>query len=113
MVGHIVSALRQSPVVKDLEVMALIEEERVQFLRAKAEMLDGSLLYVRELFLRDQSKYSYHWQTPRERCCCAGTTLHIILRFRRFRTTSTKGNASALLYLADRTPQIRYRDWRP
>jgi hypothetical protein len=44
MVGHIVSALRQSPHVKDLEVTELIEEETVQFLRAKAEMLDGSLL---------------------------------------------------------------------
>jgi hypothetical protein len=30
--------------VKDLEVTELIEEETVQFLRAKAEMLDGSLL---------------------------------------------------------------------
>jgi hypothetical protein len=44
MVGHIVSALRQSPVVKDLEVMELVEEECVQFLCAKAAMLDGSLL---------------------------------------------------------------------
>jgi hypothetical protein len=64
MVGYIVGALRESPLVKDLEVMELIEEESVQFLRARAEMLDGSLLYVRELFVRDQSKYSYHWQTP-------------------------------------------------
>ena len=63
MVGHIVAALRQSPLVKDVEVMELVEEESVQFLRAKAEMIDGSLLYVRELFFPNQSKYSYHWQT--------------------------------------------------
>ena len=63
MVGHIVSALLHSALVKDLEVTELVEEDRVQFLRAKAEMLDGSLLYVRGLFFRDQSKYSYHWQT--------------------------------------------------
>jgi hypothetical protein len=63
MVGHIVSALRHSPLVKDLEVTELVEEDSVQFLRAKAEMLDGSLLYVREFFFRDQSKYSYHWQS--------------------------------------------------
>ena len=44
MVGHIVSTLWQSPVVKDLEVTELVEEDGVQFLRAKAEMLDGSLL---------------------------------------------------------------------
>jgi hypothetical protein len=43
MVGHIVSALRQSPLVKDLEVTELVEAESVQFLRAKAEILDGSL----------------------------------------------------------------------
>jgi hypothetical protein len=61
MVGHIVSALRQSPLVEDLEVTELVEEESVQFLRAKAEMLDSSLLDVRELFFRDHSKYSYHW----------------------------------------------------
>jgi Family of unknown function (DUF6516) len=63
MVGHIVAALRQSTLVKDLEVTELVEEDSVQFLRVKAEMRDGSLLYVRELFVRDQSKYSYHWQT--------------------------------------------------
>ena len=63
MVGHIVSALRQSPLVQELEVTELVEEESVQFLRVKAEMRDGSLLYVRELFFPDHSKYSYHWQT--------------------------------------------------
>ena len=44
MVGHIFSALRHSALVKDLEVTELVEEDSVQFLRAKAEMLDGSLL---------------------------------------------------------------------
>jgi hypothetical protein len=44
MVGHIVRAPRLSPLVKDLEVTGLVEEDGVQFLRAKAEMLDGSLL---------------------------------------------------------------------
>jgi hypothetical protein len=98
MVGHIVSALRHSPLVKALEVTELVEEDSVQFLRAKAEMLDGSLLYVRELFFRDRSKYSYIIGRPRqEHCCCAGTTLHIILRFPRFRTTSMKGNTSTPL----------------
>jgi Family of unknown function (DUF6516) len=62
MVGHIVDALRQSPLVKDVEVTELVEES-VQFLRAKAEMLDGSLLYVRELFFPDHSQYSYYWPT--------------------------------------------------
>jgi Family of unknown function (DUF6516) len=93
MVGHIVSALRQSPIVKDFEVTELIEEEDVQFLRAKAEMRDGSLLYVRELFFRDHSKYSYHWQTQTGVLLLRWTTPRIILRFQRFHTTSMKENA--------------------
>lgn len=62
MVGQIIAALRHSPLVKDLEVIEVVEEESVQFLRVRAEIIDGSLLYVRELFLPDRSKYSYHWQ---------------------------------------------------
>jgi hypothetical protein len=63
MVGHIIAALRRSPLVKDLEVIEVVEEGGVQFLRARAQIIDGSLLYVRELFFPDHSKYSYHWQT--------------------------------------------------
>ena len=63
MLGQIIAALRRNPLVRDLEIMELVEEESVQFLRAKAEIVDGSLLYVRELFFPDHSKYSYHWQT--------------------------------------------------
>ncbi|OGG52302.1 MAG: hypothetical protein A3F84_23370 [Candidatus Handelsmanbacteria bacterium RIFCSPLOWO2_12_FULL_64_10] len=63
MVGQIIAALRRSPLVKELEVLEVIEEESVQFLRVKAEIVDGSLLYVREAFFPDHSKYSYHWQT--------------------------------------------------
>ena len=54
MVGHLVSALRHSPLVKDLEVTELVEAETVQFLRATAERLAGSLLYVREFFFRSE-----------------------------------------------------------
>lgn len=63
MVGHIVAVLRRSPLVKDLEVTEVVEEERVQFLRVRAEMIDGSLLYIREAVFPHTSKYSYHWQT--------------------------------------------------
>ena len=65
MVGQIITALRRSPLVKDLEVIEVIEEESVQFLRVRAEITDGSLLYVRELIFSDHSKYSYHLQTRR------------------------------------------------
>ena len=62
MVGHIITALRQSPLVRDLEVLAVIEEANVQLLRVRVEIIDGSLLYVREAFFPHTSKYSYHWQ---------------------------------------------------
>ncbi len=62
MQGHIVAALRSSALVRSLDIVELIEEESVQFLRVKAELIDGSILHVRELFLPDRSKYSYQWQ---------------------------------------------------
>ena len=63
MVGHIIAALRQSPLVRDLEIFEVIEEVSVQLLRVRVEIIDGSLLYVREAFFSHASKYSYHWQT--------------------------------------------------
>jgi Family of unknown function (DUF6516) len=63
MVGHLIAVLRHSPLVKDLEVIEMVEEENVQFLRVRLEIMDGSLLYVREAFFPDHNKYSYHWQT--------------------------------------------------
>ena len=63
MVGHIIAALRQSPLVQDLEISEAIEEASVQFLRVRAEIIDGSLLYVREAIFPHTSKYSYHWQS--------------------------------------------------
>jgi hypothetical protein len=62
-VGHIIAALRQSPIVQDFEILEVIEEASVQLLRVRAEIIDGSLLYVREAFFPHASKYSYHWQT--------------------------------------------------
>ena len=63
MVGHIVACLRQSPLVRDLEIVEMIDEANVQLLRLRAEIIDGSLLYVREAIFPRTSKYSYHWQT--------------------------------------------------
>ena len=63
MVGHIVTVLRPSPLVRDLEIIEMIDEERVQLLRLRAEIIDGSHLYVREAIFPHTSKYSYRWQT--------------------------------------------------
>lgn len=64
MVSHIIAILRRSPLVKDLEVVELVEEENVQLLRVKAGLVDGSVLHVHEALFSHASKYSYHWQTP-------------------------------------------------
>jgi len=63
MVAEIVSALRRSLIVTSFDVTELVEEESVQFLRVRAEIIDGSVLYVRELFFPGHTKYSYRWQT--------------------------------------------------
>jgi hypothetical protein len=49
--------------VRDLEVGEMIDEASVQLLRVRAELIDGSLLYVREAIFPRTSKYSYHCQT--------------------------------------------------
>jgi hypothetical protein len=63
MVGHIVDRLRQSPIVTAVEVAEAITEESFEYLRVKAEIVDGSTLHVRELLAADRSKYAYQWQT--------------------------------------------------
>ena len=63
MVGHIIATLRQSPIVRDLEIIEVVEEANVQLLRVRVEIIDGSPLHVREAFFPYASKYSYHWQT--------------------------------------------------
>src|SRR5713226_6973903 len=63
MVSHIIATLRRSPLVKDLAVLEVVEEENVQLLRVRAEIIDGSMLHIREAFFPSASKYSYHWQT--------------------------------------------------
>src|SRR5262249_51386433 len=60
------------------------------------ELIDGSLLYVREAIFPHTSKYSYYWQTARERCSCAGITLPIILKSPPIRITGTTGSAQVL-----------------
>jgi hypothetical protein len=61
-VGEIVATLRRNVLVRSLDIIDLVEEESVQFLRARADLVDGSVLHVRELLFPDHSKYSYQWQ---------------------------------------------------
>jgi Family of unknown function (DUF6516) len=92
MVEHIVASLRQSPIVQDIEVLEVIDEARVQLLKVRAEIIDGSLLYVREAFFSCSSKYSYHWQTRTGKLLLHwDSALPIILRSPPIRIKSTQG----------------------
>lgn len=59
---HIVHALRQSPAVKQVQVLDLIDEATVKHLQCRAELADGSTLHVNESSIMGKNKYSYHWQ---------------------------------------------------
>ncbi|MCG3120493.1 MAG: hypothetical protein ALAOOOJD_03225 [bacterium] len=59
---HIVNALRRSPAVKQVQVIDLIDEATVKHLKCRADLADGSILYINESSIIGNNKYSYHWQ---------------------------------------------------
>jgi len=59
---EIISALRQSAIVLDIEVLELIDEDSVKLIRIKAVLKENCLLYITELHTKDYQKYSYHCQ---------------------------------------------------
>jgi len=61
-VYDIVTALRRSPVVLDVDVLELIDEDSVRLIKIKAMLKENCLLYITELHTRDFQKYSYHFQ---------------------------------------------------
>jgi hypothetical protein len=60
---NIISVLKESNLFSSVEVLDLIDEETVSLIKVKAQLKDGTLLYITELYRFDQHKYSYHWQT--------------------------------------------------
>ena len=59
---NIVEALRCSPAVKQVQVIDLIDEATVKYLKCRAELMDGSTLHVNESSIAGKNKYSHHWQ---------------------------------------------------
>ena len=49
-------------IVKKYDVLDFKTGETFYFLRIKAEIIDGSVLHIREYVSRDDNLYSYHWQ---------------------------------------------------
>jgi len=59
---EIISALKQSAIVLDVEVLELIDEDSVKLIKIKAVLKKNWLLYITELHTKDYQKYSYHCQ---------------------------------------------------
>jgi hypothetical protein len=61
-VFDIVVLLRESPLFSDIEVSELIDEDTIKVIKVKAKVIDGTVLFVHEIFRISSHKYSYHWQ---------------------------------------------------
>jgi hypothetical protein len=59
---EIISALKQSAIVLDVEILELIDEDSVKLIKIKAVLKENCLLYITELHTKDYQKYSYHCQ---------------------------------------------------
>ena len=59
---EIISALRRSAIVHDVEVLELIDEDSIKLIKIKAILKENCVLYITELHTRDYQKYSYHCQ---------------------------------------------------
>ena len=59
---EIVSVLKQSAIVLDVEVLELIDEDSVKLIKIKTVLKEDCLLFITELHTRDYQKYSYHCQ---------------------------------------------------
>lgn len=68
----IISALEESAIVLDIEVLELIDEDSVKLIKIKATLIANLLLYITELHTRDYQKYSYH---------CLKTDGNLIIRW--------------------------------
>jgi len=59
---EIISALSQSAIVLNVEVLELIDEDSVKLIKIKAVLKGNCLLYITELHTKNYQKYSYHCQ---------------------------------------------------
>lgn len=60
---EIINILNQSKIVTSLEVLELVDESSIQAIKIKAELIDESYLFIREVISERGNKYSYHWQS--------------------------------------------------
>jgi len=58
----ILRLLKNSGLFTSIELLKLVDEEVVRFIKIKAEVNDGSILFINEMHTETYQKYSYHWQ---------------------------------------------------
>ena len=58
----ILRQLRESGLFSSINVLKMLDEETVRLLKIKADVFDGSILYINEMHTESYQKYSYHWQ---------------------------------------------------
>ncbi len=62
---EIIEALEASSLVASYETLALINEETSKYLKVKAELTDGSELWIRISSTQSGYRYSFHWQSKK------------------------------------------------
>jgi len=67
MLQEIINFLKSSKLIRSYEVLEFFDEVTAKLIKIKANLNDGSILYIRELVKADASNYSYHWQEGRPR----------------------------------------------
>jgi len=60
----ILHSLEKSPIVKEYEVLDFKLFGGGFYVKIRAEIKDGSLLFIREYVDARERNYSYHWQAP-------------------------------------------------
>ena len=56
-----------SDIVKFIEKFEVSEEEQISELKAKLRLFDGTIVWVREVWIKDKIEaYSYYWLRPDE-----------------------------------------------
>ena len=59
---EIIDLLKKCRAVQGFEILEWVDEEDLQVIKVKAELRDGSVLFINEVNLKSENKYSYHWQ---------------------------------------------------
>lgn len=60
---EVIATLQKSKIVKEIQIIDLVSEKEVRMLKAKAILIDKSILFINRYVDENTNKYSYHWQT--------------------------------------------------